>query len=107
MKFIEEHSLNGKSTILYDDKKDPHLEMIVREMERLVHISSYLFYKGSSFLVNIKAFQIDNFYFVFSFAGSELTLSIEIVESRKKQIAESNITKDEIMDKIKQIVNGD
>lgn len=107
MKFVEESSVNGKSTILYNDKNDPHLEMIVREMERLVYISSYLFYKGTSFLVDLKAFQIDNFYFVFSIAEPELTLSIEIVESHKKQIAESNITREEIIDNINQIVNGD
>lgn len=107
MKFVEESSDDGKSTLHYEDKNDPHLEMIIGEMERLINISSYLYYKEIDFLFNIKAFQIDYFYFVFSIGEHELSLSLESREPSKRPIKDSNITREEIIDKLKQIVNGD
>lgn len=107
MELIEENSSEGISSIHYNYRNDPHLEMIIREMERLINLSSYLYYKEIDFIFNVKAFQIDSYYFVFSIGEHELSLSIESREPSKRPLKDSNITREDIIDKLNQIVNGD
>ena len=107
MNFVEESSSNGKTTLHYESRNDPHLKMIIEEMERLINISSYLYYKEIYFLFNIKAFQIDYSYFVFSIDEHELTISLESRGPSKNPSTDSNITREEIIDKLNQILNGD
>ena len=104
MEFVEE----GRSNIIkYKDNNDPHLKLMISEIEKIINTSSYLFFKEVTFVYTIKAFQIDNFYFSFYLEEQSIALSQETAESSKIPKSESNITKEDMIIELNKILNGD